>query len=83
MKSLSPTMYRMLENAAACCDLKHGLRGRSEHGGANGTIYALLRRGLIISRHGGITDAGRVALEYNQKRRLARAASTLTSRDLI
>ncbi|MEI2742746.1 MAG: hypothetical protein V9G63_09995 [Candidatus Competibacter sp.] len=75
MKRLSPTMYRMLENAAACCDLKRGLRGRSEHGGANGTIGALLRRGLIISRHGGITDAGRAALEYDQQRR-AKAANT-------
>ncbi len=58
---LTPAQAAMLRNALEGRTLIHGLRGASAHGGAHGTMVALLRRGLL-KRDGGITEAGRVAL---------------------
>lgn len=60
---LTQAQAAMLRNALDGRSLFYGLRGASAHGGANGTVVNLLRRGLI-KRDGGITETGRAALTY-------------------
>lgn len=60
------SMHRMLRNIADGKDAKHGIRGGSARGGADGTLQALYRRGLAdwdpeLLVH--ITDKGRAVLE--------------------
>lgn len=59
-------MFAMLKNASAALPLTAGLRGRSEHGAAEGTRIALVRRGLLDRN--GITTAGHGVLsEYSAR----------------
>lgn len=59
-KYVSPAMLAMLKNASAGMPLTSGLHGRSEHGAAEGTRIALVRRGMLD--RDGITAAGYGAL---------------------
>lgn len=54
---LSPAMKTWLADLYEGRDPTWRLRGMSAHGGADGTIMALVRRGLICDR--GLTEAGR------------------------
>lgn len=47
MAKLSETMRRMLKNAYHYDDPWRSVRGQSQHGGAHGTLLALIRRGLL------------------------------------
>jgi hypothetical protein len=62
---LSSTMIQMLANLTRGDDPKAHCHGRSEHGGAEGTIRALVRRKLATWGKDGvqITEAGRQQLE--------------------
>lgn len=65
----SPSMLAMLRNIAAERPLTEGLTGRSAHGGASGTLAALISRDWVNSWHGGtvkITEAGRARLEASK-----------------
>lgn len=48
---LSPAMRKMLANLAQGKPIGIHLKTRSEHGGAEGTIAALIRRGLITPKY--------------------------------
>ena len=56
---LTPAMKTWLLDLAEGRDPGARLRGRSAHGGAEGTRFALIRRGLIDMS--GLTDLGRQA----------------------
>lgn len=49
MKKLSPSQIRMLRSIREHGSPTYGLRGRSAHGGAEGTLASLRRRGLVTS----------------------------------
>lgn len=59
--NLSPKMQAALRNISAGRSSNFGLLGMSAHGGHEGTIAALQRRGLIEGRD-KLTDAGRQAV---------------------
>ncbi len=59
-KKLTGPMLSMLSNASMGIDLGAGLHGRSAHGGATATEWALRRRGLLDAK--GITTDGYAAL---------------------
>jgi len=63
---LSTTQLAMLAKAAAGTDLYAGIHGRSAHGGADGTLSSLQRRGLLCGIE--ITEQGRKVLEDHEKR---------------
>lgn len=60
---LTPAMRRWLANLLLGRPGDEGLAGRSAHGGAVGTVFALKLRGLIDAGTGQITDAGRAAMK--------------------
>lgn len=62
---LTEAQVRMMRAIRDHHDATHGLRGRSEHGAASGTLSALVRRGLV---HDGsrLTDAGRAVLAAHE-----------------
>lgn len=55
---LTHAQQNMLSNAVHGRLLTDGLHGRSAHGGASGTEFALRRRGLL-DENGRPTEAGR------------------------
>lgn len=61
MRPMSPLMLQVLKDIAAGKGAFHGCSGRSEHGGRNGTIVALAKRGFITGSY-ELTDAGRVQI---------------------
>jgi hypothetical protein len=65
---LSDAQFRMLEDVVDLGDPWHRVRGRSAHGGAQGTLAFLLRRRLIkYDEVDGFraTQAGHAMLEEN------------------
>jgi hypothetical protein len=58
---LSPSMIRVMQNLAAGLPAGAHCRGQSQFGGCSGTVYALVRRGFIDTRH-RLTKSGRIAL---------------------
>ena len=67
-RQLSAAQVAVLKNLAVGRDPKHGLVGRSEHGGAEGTLASLCRRGLATggAQH-AITTAGHEALRVHRR----------------
>lgn len=61
-KNLTEPMLRMLRAARDHDNPFHGLRGRSEEGGAHGTWVALIRRGLLTMT-GRLTPEGRKVVD--------------------
>lgn len=59
---LSAAQRAMLERIAKHGEPLRGLRGRSQHGGAAGTLASLYRRGLVVGRRPSPTADGRAAL---------------------
>lgn len=55
---LTPPQRDMLSNAVHGRALTHGLHGRAAHGGATGSMNALMRKGLLDGA-GHPTTAGR------------------------
>lgn len=70
-KPLTAPQLRVLRNLMAGRDASHGLRGRSQFGGLNGTLFSLHQRKLI-DRENQVTQAGykAVALQGIKKRPL-------------
>lgn len=66
LAAYSYPMQRMLAAILLHGDPGHYLRGRSEHGGANGTRHALFTRGAIDGK-GNLTEQGREAAEASAK----------------
>jgi hypothetical protein len=63
-KPLSDAMLKILRNRAAGRKWYVGIEGRSSQGGAQASLYALKRRGLIDSVGAAkVTDEGRRVLE--------------------
>lgn len=46
-QKITPAMRRMIHDALHHSDPCYSLQGRSEHGGATRTLFALRRRGLL------------------------------------
>jgi len=63
--TISPKMLAAMRNIAAGRASNHGLFGMSAHGGHEGTIQALQRRGFIEGRD-RLTAEGRAALEESE-----------------
>jgi len=59
----------MLKNVREGRDPNDGANGMSEHGGAHGTLWSLIRRGLLEWRGDElvITAEGRVTLQSSTK----------------
>lgn len=68
-KPLSFTQRRWLRALADGKDPAMYLHGDSEHGGANGTIYSLVRRGYLSDAR-TITPAGLAAIGRTRAREL-------------
>jgi hypothetical protein len=64
-RKLSRTQIKMLKNVRDGLSYDAHCRGRSEHGGADGTWRSLVRRGLLAWQPSNfvITAAGRAALQ--------------------
>jgi len=62
--TLSPAQRDWLQKLSRGLDPWRFVHGRSEHGGANGTVASLSRRGFIDGM-GCITAAGKAALSGN------------------
>jgi hypothetical protein len=63
-RALTYTQQRWLKALTEGRDPGEHLHGASAHGGANGTVYSLIRRGYIDNK-GNITDAGREVLKQS------------------
>lgn len=62
-RDLSPAMIAILRNRNVGREWHEGFNGRSQLGGAERSLYALKRRGLIDNVHrANLTEAGRAAL---------------------
>jgi hypothetical protein len=61
-KPLTASQTRMLQDARTHRDPFYSRSGRSQHGGANGTIWSLRRQGLLAT-DGSITAVGEMALD--------------------
>lgn len=59
---LSRTQIRWITTLFVGGDPYSKLRGQAEHGGANGTLYSLRKRGFL-DVDGKLTDAGRSECE--------------------
>lgn len=61
MVKLSNAQRRMLDNINRGASPTAHCKTRSDHGGADGTLRSLVRRGLLTREH-ALTDAGRDAI---------------------
>lgn len=77
-RKLTPAQLRMLTDIRDHGNSTWSLRGLAEHGGANGTRQALIRRELAEWSNGGmiITEAGRAAIISSELCRCGHQDST-------